>query len=88
MAVERTIYVGRFIHCKTLTDLDIFTGNIGVDEHGKIAWVLPYITDGYVDAQPGWEETKTVAIEPEGSSFFFPGFIGKPLADKCITITC
>lgn len=76
MALEKKIYVGPFIHCISLTELEIcLAGAIGVDEDGKIAFVLKNVEDGKLPTREGWEAAKTVKVE--GNSFFFPGFIGE-----------
>lgn len=74
---EKTIYVGPFVHSKSLDELDICTtGAIGVAEDGRIAFVERHVEDSasYVCEQAGWEQAKVVRIEDHG--FFFPGFIG------------
>lgn len=76
MPLEKKIYVGPFIHCVSLTEVEIcLTAAIGVDEHGKIAFVLKNVVDGKLPTKEGWESAKTV--KTEGNSFFFPGFIGE-----------
>jgi len=75
MALHKTLYIGPFIHCKTLDDLDICpNGLIGVDEDGKISHVSRDAKEGLLPAQGGWEHAKIVRTEQHG--FFFPGFIG------------
>jgi len=76
MALEKTIYAGTFIHCNNLTELDIITnGTIGVNEHGKIAFVSSNSTEIRLPSDAGWEQAKIVKIQDHG--FFFPGFIGR-----------
>ncbi len=76
MSLEKTIYIGAFIQCATLTELDICeNGMIGVDETGKIAFVLRESRGRKFPDGEGWEEAKIVRILDYG--FFFPGFIGK-----------
>ena len=75
MALEKTIYIGTCIHCETLTELDIVpNGMIGVDEQGKIAFVLRSMKGRRIPNGEGWEQAKIVRIQDHG--FFFPGFIG------------
>lgn len=75
MALEKTLYIGPFIHCESLTELDICpNGMIGVDEAGKIAFILRSIKGAQIPVAEGWEEAKTVRIN--GPGFFFPGLIG------------
>ncbi|KAF2398371.1 guanine deaminase [Trichodelitschia bisporula] len=73
--LERTIYVGSFVHCKTLQELDICDeGAIGVDETGTIAFVERGVKDvAKVQERHGWGVCKVVRIG--STSFFFPGFI-------------
>ncbi len=67
------MYVGPFIHCKLLKELDICeSGAIGVDEDGKIAFIDRDATD--TKSREGWNEAKTIRAPNNG--FFFPGFIG------------
>nr|POF13278.1 putative guanine deaminase [Quercus suber] len=74
MALEKTVYVGPFVHCKTLTELDICTnGMIGVDESGKIAFVSRSQGKDLRSHGKEWEDAKIVSIPDHG--FFFPGFI-------------
>ncbi|KAK3049353.1 hypothetical protein LTR09_009272 [Extremus antarcticus] len=74
MSLEKTIYIGAFIQCATLTELDICeNGMIGVDETGKIAFVLRESRGRKFPDGEGWEEAKIVRILDYG--FFFPGFI-------------
>jgi len=74
---KRTLYVGAFVHSKSLKDLDICQdGIIGVDEHGKIAFIERDEKDVAAAAKKhGWDSYETVRIRDNG--FFFPGFIGK-----------
>ncbi|WPG99460.1 Hypothetical protein R9X50_00227400 [Acrodontium crateriforme] len=72
MALQKTVFSGPFIHSESLDKLEICpNGSIGVDESGKIAFVLK---DASKEEQPsGWEQAKAVKIQ--GHGFFFPGFI-------------
>lgn len=77
--LQKTLYIGRFIHCKTLTELDICdNGTIGVDENGNIAFVERQGADAGlgngINVREGWEGAKVVRCDEDG--FFFPGFIG------------
>jgi guanine deaminase len=75
MSLEKTIYIGTFIHCESLTELDIVpNGMIGVDEEGKIAFVLRSFKGRTIPDGEGWENAKIVRIQDHG--FYFPGFIG------------
>ncbi|KAI5360569.1 Putative metal-dependent hydrolase, composite domain superfamily, guanine deaminase [Septoria linicola] len=74
MALEKTLYIGPFIHCQDLTTLDICqNGMIGVDEDGKIAFISRSEEAQEVSKQDGWGDAKVVKID--GTGFFFPGFI-------------
>lgn len=73
--LEKTLYIGPFIHCESLTELDICpNGMIGVDENGKIAFILRSIKGKQIPHAEGWENAKAVWIN--GPGWFFPGFIG------------
>ena len=81
MALEKTIYIGPFVHCESLNELDVCpNGMVGVDEDGKIAFVLRSMKGRRFPDDEGWEEAKIVRILDHG--FFFPGFIGMP----CVNI--
>lgn len=74
-ALHKTIYIGPFVHCATLTELDVCpNGTIGVNEDGKIAFILRDRQERQVPQGQGWKEAKIVRIQDHG--FFFPGFIG------------
>ena len=76
MALDKTIYIGPFVHCATLTELDIcINGMIGVDTDGKIAFILRDVKGRQIPADQGWEQAKIVRVQNYG--FFFPGFIGR-----------
>lgn len=70
MNASRTIYRGTFVHCRSLTDVEVIeNGAIGVDEHGKIAFVDTTTTN----VREGWQGVQEV--QSRNNSFFFPGFI-------------
>lgn len=75
-SLQKTLYIGPFIHSDSLTELDICpNGMIGVDESGKIAFVVRSVKGQRVPfAEEGWEQAKVVRIE--GPGWFFPGFVG------------
>jgi len=77
MTPKRTVYIGPFVHSKSLQDLDICqNGVIGVDEHGKIAFIERAESDGAAAAEKhSWDSYDVVRITDNG--FFFPGFVGK-----------
>ena len=74
--MRQTIYAGTFIHCKSLKELDICEqGAIGVDEHGRIAFIERNSKDVESIAQAhGWNDA--IIIRASSRQFFFPGFIG------------
>ena len=75
MASGKTIYIGAFVYCQSLTQLDICpNGMIGVDEGGKIAFILRDVEGRRIPEGEGWKEANIVRIQDHG--FFFPGFIG------------
>lgn len=72
--INKTIYLGSFVHCIALGDLEICeNGAIGVDEQGIIQFVekdtcLETIFQKHAD----WKSAKTISVT---DGFFFPGFI-------------
>ena len=75
MSLEKTIYIGPFVQCDTLTELDVCpNGMIGVDENGRVAFILRSMKGRHMPYGEGWEEAKIVRVQDYG--FFFPGFIG------------
>merc|ERR1711939_841882 len=74
MAQAKTIYAGTFIHCRSLTELEICpNGVIGVDESGKIAFVCQNVNEDPAPSEDGWKDAKVVQTPENG--FLFPGFI-------------
>jgi|SRR5690242_12447604 len=72
--IQRTIYLGTFVHSKSLTELDICeNGAIGVDESGTIAFVEKELDLEFVQRKHSWQDA--VSVRLSGNSFFFPGFI-------------
>ena len=88
-----TIYVGTFVHCRNERELEIVDpGVIGVDQHGKIAFVERVGGEGAAadrgrrDTGPrdvasiakehGWDDAPIVSASTSLTQFFFPGFIG------------
>ena len=75
MALDKTIYIGCFVHSENLTTLDVCpNGMIGVDENGKIAWISRDMKGRIMPTPEDWQHAKVVRID--GLGFFFPGFIG------------
>ncbi|KAH6616399.1 guanine deaminase [Boeremia exigua] len=73
-SVSRTIYIGPFVHSKSLTELEICeNGAIGVDENGVIAFVEKELDLEAVQSKHSWQDAASVRLS--GNSFFFPGFI-------------
>lgn len=72
-----SIYVGAFIHCKTLQQLEICDNSaIGVDEHGVIQFVERDAPDAHAIARArGWAYYGVVRAS--STQFFFPGFVGE-----------
>ena len=76
MVQPKTIYAGTFIHCRSLTELEICpNGAIGVAENGKIAFVRQNVNEDSAPSENGWKDAKVVQTPENG--FFFPGFIGE-----------
>ena len=60
----------------SLTELDVCpNGMIGVNENGKISFILRSIKGRQMPYGEGWEESKIARVQDHG--FFFPGFIGR-----------
>ncbi|KAK8238437.1 hypothetical protein HDK90DRAFT_225650 [Phyllosticta capitalensis] len=74
--MQKTVYVGTFVHSKSLQELDICErGVIGVDVTGKIAFIERHTVDleTILKEHEGWSGAKVVKGHENG--FFFPGFI-------------
>jgi guanine deaminase len=79
--ISKTIYVGPFVHSKSLTELEIEgDGAIWVDEQGIICFVERNLHGGVyrlvaeiAESADEWADAKIVSIR--GTGFFFPGFI-------------
>ena len=68
--IPKTIYLGPFVHSKSLTELEICPhGAIGVNEAG----IISFVEKNFQSIGPEWQSAKTVKIS--GNGFFFPGFI-------------
>ena len=82
-SISKTIYLGSFVHCETLTELDICEkGAIGVDENGVIQLVEKDVEVEKVQEKHGdWKDAKVVRLR--GNGFFFPGFIGMYISSGC-----
>lgn len=79
-ATRKTIYIGPIIQSKSLNELDIcLEGAIGVNEHGKIAFVS---RDQTLPLDEEWKDAKCIRLS--NNEFFFPGFIGmlRTIEDK------
>lgn len=78
--LTNTLYLGTFVHSKTLTDLDYLHATaVAVDTTGTIVAIEP-ITPDVTTALPlrlGWQPSTTTLVHAnqDGSQFFFPGFI-------------
>jgi guanine deaminase len=78
---SKAIYVGTFVHSKSLTELEIEErGAIWVDEKGIICFIernlsggVSKFAAGLKGVQDEWTNAKVVEIK--GPGFFFPGFI-------------
>lgn len=73
---RKTIYIGAFVHSKSLEELDVCEkGAIGVDERGRIVFIER--EDSHVESaikqHADWADAAIVTIKDKG--FFFPGFI-------------
>lgn len=74
--IQRTIYVGTFIHSASLTELEVLEdAAVSVDDGtGKILAVEKAVTEGMVKLWEG--EVGTKIVRAGEGQFFFPGFIG------------
>jgi guanine deaminase len=77
------VYLGTFIHCKSLTEIEILhDAAVFVNEQGKIVAIERDIKD--VDAalshaaKLGWDTQEVIARACGREQFYFPGFIGTP----------
>lgn len=78
------VFVGSFIHCKSLEELDILhDAAVFVDEKGQIKAVVKDIKEPQDDAalkatftELGWNESEVSVMRAKKGQFFFPGFIG------------
>lgn len=80
-----TIYFGTFIHSPRdeASKLDVCEeGAIGVNSDGVIDFVERDVKDidSIVDKYPSFKNAEIVQTRPEGTQFFFPGFIGMSLS--------
>lgn len=66
---ERTVYYGTFIHSKSLSELEYLEKAVGVDENGKIAFMV----NSGEQVPEDWKDAKEVRAR--SNQFFFPGFI-------------
>ncbi|KAF2271816.1 guanine deaminase [Westerdykella ornata] len=74
-SIPKTIYLGTFVHCVSLSDLEIGeNGAIGVDENGIIRFVEKDTELGHVhEKHPDWNNAEVIHLK--GNGFYFPGFI-------------
>jgi guanine deaminase len=80
-AAERSVYLGTFIHNKSLAELEILHDSaVFVDEHGKIVALEKEVKgDDVVQSrilELGWPLDTVIIRACEKEQFFFPGFIG------------
>lgn len=80
-SLQRTIYVGTFIYCLSLTDLEILeNAAIGVDENGIIAFIEKDVKEPGVaevaEKKYGWKDSSIIKGVEDSTAFFFPGFVG------------
>ncbi|KAF1959910.1 guanine deaminase [Byssothecium circinans] len=73
-SISKTVYLGAFAHCVTLTDLEICEkGAIGVDEEGVIRFVERAV--GIDVVKEKWDEWREANVVEVRDGFFFPGFV-------------
>jgi len=75
----RTIYLGTFVHSKSLDELEILQkAAVFVDERGKIVRIEKNASEEAakdVFADLGWSADQVIIRSCKGEQFFFPGFI-------------
>ena len=79
--LRRTVYLGTFIHSKTLGELERFEeAAIGVDENGIITFIEQNLSDLFGlktrIQRYGWDNYDLVHAPEETIGFWFPGFVG------------
>jgi guanine deaminase len=83
---SRTLYLGRFVHSKSLDELETLHA-LFVDQAGKIVGVEKEASeDGYKAAleKLGWNLEDVVIVQSTDDQFFFPGFIGTSFRELLI----
>lgn len=78
---EKTLYLGSFVHCKSLDKLEFLHDSaICVDEKGVIVAVEQNcdekIAEENVFPKIGWSNVWVSKRASQPGQFFFPGFIG------------
>jgi hypothetical protein len=78
--LRRTVYIGTFLSCKSLTDLDVLEDTaVGVNENGVIAFIERG-QSGQLEAAAQrleWNDYSVVRQPDTNIGFWFPGFVGK-----------
>ena len=78
--LKRTIYFGTFIHNTSLAEFEVLeNAAIGIDEKGIIAFIEKNVREENIDAfakQRGWNDCDVVRGTGQGTTYWFPGFIG------------
>jgi guanine deaminase len=75
--ISKTIYLGAFVHSKSLTELEICEhGAIGVDDNGIISFIEKTRTSSQAlkSQYPEWKDAQTITLRG-ANTFVFPGFI-------------
>ena len=80
-SLQRTIYVGTYIHCLSLTQLELLeNAAIGVDENGVISFIEQDMKEPGVaevaEQKYGWKDSSIIKGIGDTTAFFFPGFVG------------
>lgn len=81
MSKKPAVYLGTFIHCKSLEEVEILhDAAIFVDQEGKIVGIEKGIKDVEEALKfaykLGWETEDVIARACGREQFFFPGFVG------------
>jgi guanine deaminase len=81
MAPKKTLFLGTFVHSKTLDVLEYLENTaVFVDESGTIVAVERDCSEEdakKVSARLEWEEADVETVKAKDGQFFFPGFIGE-----------
>ncbi|KAL2267023.1 hypothetical protein VTJ83DRAFT_4300 [Remersonia thermophila] len=80
MAARKTLYLGTFVHSKSLAELEfLHDGAVFVNESGAIVAIEESCDEAKakkeIFSRLGWAETDVDIVRAKNGQFFFPGFI-------------